>query len=1253
MKKILFVLSILILLAVSAFGGAQTSTSAITQQSTYDGYSLPWISGLYADLVQDGRGGSHINQLDFNLKDQGSGNYITAAKAGTVLFAKYSSSRSSCNSSEWYYANMVVIQHGASEYSWYLHLASSQVYVHKGDNVSAGQIIGVQGNTGWMNTSSCNPPSPTPTPIAPTTGHHLHFMVSTQYDANLVTNWNNPPSTDAMWPSSGTIVPIDFVEISWSDLVYPKNGLMSADKAIFYMNQNFVDPRREFEWPGEEFNLVSNSYDNVTKSIRIWPGWSVKVSDNIWGSPSACLNGGDYANLAGLKYPNTNISLDSTISLVRVYSSLNCDGTPPPACLPSSSMFATSGDSCGGPTPTPIPTSTPLPPVGGSWNVKVFTAVDECKDSPNCSPSTQVLNTTLYGNNINQNFGDGRAFGTGYTTWGAIFTQRINLAPGTYFFHLNHDDGAKVWLNGQNVMDLWGNNDSQTTCPGRYLSGPVDISVVWKNTGGGANLNFNFDTDGTACQSQSSQWNVKWYSDPNICSTRDCNPSQVYCEQNIQGGWFHIFYPSDGRACNTGNDHWGSIWKGTFNFSDGNYVFHADHDDGIKIFVGNANNGNAIMDVGGSENDNRACPAIHLSGDIPITVIHKNEGGHARINVWWDTNTTVCDPPPAANVWISKDTSDHTHVIVENGNASTTSLYLARNGQDMEITQSRWFAVSNGIEAIIPDDVDAFLVNQGHVPTVGSSIVDEWYNFASEPHWVVRKKLYIGTNDLGQTTVTYIGDHSLPTLRYFDSNGVEQTTASLWSENTDGSGITAIVPNNTIAFKLDRWIRPRLDEYTNTWWQEESYWLNKRQIILNFTSNNQIKVNYYRGSPLPVSLGRYGQDVETRSDLWQTEIVDGHINYFFIIPDGVIAFQIQGGPIPLIDTWATWSWSNYETSHWVSQNTTWVYKNASNDTQVLYANKNVNPEEVNVVYYLTGEGVERSTTSWWTKTASGLSMTIPREVESFIITRGPAPIIADPSRAEWKTPDGLWLVRKSIHIWIDSWGKTYVTYWREQTLRPKIHYVLNGQEIITTTLWTPVGDGIQARIPDGVTHFLVEINNQPYLDNSATTVWKFSALPGLWLELIHMPTPTPPVPTQTPTSTPRPSTTIKVKMKGSTADTKMRLSIGTAYTKTIVVSNVTKTFSFVVPFVVTNSHRIRVSLINGSSNVLHPTRKLQIVSINFNGITRYAKTPTRKNVFSVGAKKGLSACYSLSVPIQLIGTQATDWLYCNGYFEFR
>ena len=1111
MKKLILLLSLGIL-CLTVLGFASTRSQA---SSVADIYVLPFAGthpvtqGPMCNETHYGTGNPNYRAsaeaIDFGMPQ---GTPIYSSANGTIMYAGWDTSG---------FGNLVKIQHPDTSITYYAHLLSIASDIAQGVDVVQNKLIGYSGDT-------TNP--------GVDVGNHLHFERRTKENLPIWIRTLSGISWISGDPNSPcSIGPVDGDAYAPGEiLLYTDPGQSGSVKdLVFFPNDSNI------------YNLIPNNFDNATRSIHIRSGFSIKVSESAWGATSACLAGGEYADLGNLKYPGTNISLDSTISLVQIFDDNNCGGTVPPPEICSSSSSQSSGvsslmvaamDSCTTPLPNPTPTPqpgvtptpgpTPTPSQSGSWNVKVFSAINECNDSADCNPPSSYYSTSISGQNFNLNFSDGKPFGTGGDQWGMFLKQTVNLSPGTYYIHADHDDGVKVWVNGAARMDVLGNSENNTTCPGIYLSGNTSLSILWKNTGGSAHLNFSIDQNGYACQSQQ-KWTVKYYHDPNLCSSPSCNLQQVFCETEAFGTWFHIDPYPGGTPCGDGDQTWGSIWKQTINFPEGNYVFWADHDDGVKIFLGDTN----IMDVAVNEMGSRACPARHLNGNVPVTVIHSNTGGDARINVSWTSDTSACEQV-AYNVWVWKDSGDVTHVKVENGDINKVNLYLGRSGHPIEITRARWFSSSGGIEALIPADADSFLVDQGFVPTIDGANGDEWYNDPVDGHWIVRKKMFVWIDDLGQTRLTYQGDHSSPLIRYYESTGGEQMTTSLWYELADGSGIEAIVPATWETLHVDKWIRPVVLQSASTWWVENNYWLPKRVITVVLDASEKIRVNFYWGLPLPVSLGRYGMELETRSDLWQSEVVNGHTNYYMFLPDDVVAFEIQGGPVPRIDDWANWFMDNSGLGHWVVEKTTWVYRSANNETMVYYSNPDVNPVDVNLIYYLYGDSTEHQTVSWWTKVDGGLILTIPRDVETFLLSRGPAPVITDQALPEWRTVsnDGKWINRKPIRVWIDQWGRTYVTYWHEQTLIPNLHYVLNGTEAVTTALWVTEGDGIQARIPDGATHFLVEVNNQPYLETSAATTWKFSALPDLWIELINMPTPTPTAaPTATGTPNPYPGPT--------------------------------------------------------------------------------------------------------------------------------
>jgi murein DD-endopeptidase MepM/ murein hydrolase activator NlpD len=100
------------------------------------------ISGWY---FRDGRNPAH-GGLDIGLR---TGEAIYAADGGVVVFAGWWGGGG--------YGNMIVVDHLNGWQTWYAHL--SQVNVFCGQQVGAGEVIGLGGSTGWSS------------------GPHLHFEV--------------------------------------------------------------------------------------------------------------------------------------------------------------------------------------------------------------------------------------------------------------------------------------------------------------------------------------------------------------------------------------------------------------------------------------------------------------------------------------------------------------------------------------------------------------------------------------------------------------------------------------------------------------------------------------------------------------------------------------------------------------------------------------------------------------------------------------------------------------------------------------------------------------------------------------------------------------------------------------------------------------------------------------------------------------------------------------------------------------------
>ena len=170
---------------------------AVVALARVTGHRLPWPAGQIGYVTQKDVPPYHMNQVDFDILGSATSGDVYASKPGRVVFVKEDSNTGGPGA-DYKTTNLVVIEHGPAEFSWYLHLAYNSVPVSVGDWVSWGSKIGVEGATGNA------------------TGVHLHYMVSTSH-----TPWSLPGDPDYLpWPvRSEDIVAVDFAEARWDELI--------------------------------------------------------------------------------------------------------------------------------------------------------------------------------------------------------------------------------------------------------------------------------------------------------------------------------------------------------------------------------------------------------------------------------------------------------------------------------------------------------------------------------------------------------------------------------------------------------------------------------------------------------------------------------------------------------------------------------------------------------------------------------------------------------------------------------------------------------------------------------------------------------------------------------------------------------------------------------------------------------------------------------------------------------------------------
>lgn len=228
--------------------------------------------------------------------------------------------------------------------------------------------------------------------------------------------------------------------------------------------------------------------------------------------------------------------------------------------------------------------------------------------------------------NINFNWGAGSpGAGVPADNFSARFERTLNLAFGTYELAITMDDGARVFVDDQLVIDDWNVGASRTRTVQQVLSGAKRFRIEYFEATGNAQLEFAVNL-----VSSSEAWQATYYNGTTIGT----NPILTRGEprsgsRQLDYNWGYGPPFSGGPA-----DQFSARWVGTFNFEGGDYRFNANVDDGIRVYI----DGILILDRwqagvnNGVTNTFRALGA----GNHQIVVEYFEDRANAFITVWWE-----------------------------------------------------------------------------------------------------------------------------------------------------------------------------------------------------------------------------------------------------------------------------------------------------------------------------------------------------------------------------------------------------------------------------------------------------------------------------------------------------------------------------------------------------------------------------------------------------------------------------------------
>ncbi len=224
---------------------------------------------------------------------------------------------------------------------------------------------------------------------------------------------------------------------------------------------------------------------------------------------------------------------------------------------------------------------------------------------------------------IDFNWGLGApAAGLPADNFSARWTRTLYFSGGTYRFFARSDDGVRVWLNGQIIMDQWHPAPGTTYATDRTLSaGNYLIRVEYFEEGGGAQIRFWWEAPSAPSYPD---WRGEYYANASL----DGSPAFVRNDVKIDFAWGAGAPDSSMPA-----DNFSIRWTRRAAFQAGTYRFHALVDGGAYLWVGNK----LIIDVwhDGSAREFTADYVLN-SADYDLKLEYVEGRGDARIKVWWE-----------------------------------------------------------------------------------------------------------------------------------------------------------------------------------------------------------------------------------------------------------------------------------------------------------------------------------------------------------------------------------------------------------------------------------------------------------------------------------------------------------------------------------------------------------------------------------------------------------------------------------------
>lgn len=237
---------------------------------------------------------------------------------------------------------------------------------------------------------------------------------------------------------------------------------------------------------------------------------------------------------------------------------------------------------------------------------------------------------------INFNWGSGSPAGNIPTDHFSVrWSRNLDFGPGRYRFSVATDDGVRLWVDGQLLINEWHDRAGSTRTAEIYLKGITSVRMEYFENMGAAVARLSWSKVSEPAPVVT-YWRGEYFNNKDLAG----NPAVVRDDGSINFNWGNGA-PAGGMNA----DNFSVRWTRSLNLAAGRYRFTTTTDDGVRLWVNNQ----LIIDKWMTQTATTYSAEIDLAaGSVPVRMEYFENGGHAQASLSW-TQISSTPPPPSSS----------------------------------------------------------------------------------------------------------------------------------------------------------------------------------------------------------------------------------------------------------------------------------------------------------------------------------------------------------------------------------------------------------------------------------------------------------------------------------------------------------------------------------------------------------------------------------------------------------------------------